>query len=291
VVRTAAVLVGMLAVTAPASAVSADAGLAEYGPLPSSLPIGGVCETQFDATGTLWVEQYLSSQVARYDLSTGRFTEYRTPMPLSVPGGMAVGPDGGLWMPEVTGNALLRVDPGDGSMREYRLPWRNAFDTTVAGLPLLFGIIKPGPGNTIVMDVPQQNEVVTLDVHTYRFTRYPLPTPSSSFPVGVWTARDGSIWVTESLGMKIARIDPASGAVQEFPLFGAAGVLTTVEGARFDRYPATAAGTDHAGQRREPVLHAVLPDRARARQPARHDQPGDTSGEGVADTVVGLVPV
>jgi len=241
-----------------------------------------VCETQFDATGTLWVEQYLSSQVARYDLSTGRFTEYRTPMPLSVPGGMAVGPDGGLWMPEVTGNALLRVDPGDGSMREYRLPWRDAFDTTVAGLPLhgglalsndvvagtdgamwftlggldaigrfdlathefteypvpgeslgqvqgLFGIIKPGPGNTIVMDVPQQNEVVTLDVHTHRFTRYPLPTPSS-FPVGVWTARDGSIWVTESLGMKIARIDPASGAVQEFPLFGAAGVLTTVEG-------------------------------------------------------------
>jgi len=278
-----AVCVAAAAVLGGASSSGAVAGgtVTEYGPLPS-IPLSGVCETHFDQAGRLWIEQYLSSQVAEFDPATNTFTEYNTPMPLSVPGGMAFGPDGGLWMPEVTGNALLRVDPADGSMREFQLPWANALNTTALNLPLhlgaglanditagadgamwftlgglnaigrfdpatgqfaeypvpneilgqvqsLFGIIKPGPGATVVMDLPQQNAVVTLDVYTHRYTEYSMPTPLS-FPVGVWTATDGSIWVTESLGMKIARIDPATGGIEQFPLFGLGGLLTSVEG-------------------------------------------------------------
>ncbi|MFE0460644.1 hypothetical protein ACFW1A_15495 [Kitasatospora sp. NPDC058965] len=271
-----------IAGAAPVRAVTGVVGaVTEYGPLPS-IPVSGVCETHFDAAGKLWIEQYLSSQVASFDPSAGTFVEHNTPMPLSVPGGMAVGPDGGLWMPEVTGNALLRVDPADGGMQEFRLPWENALNGRALDLPLhlglglandiaagpdgalwftlgglnaigrydpashafsrfpvpgevlgqvqaLFGIIKPGPGNTVVMDLPQQNAVVTLDVATHRFTRYTMPTPLS-FPVGVWTAGDGSIWVTESLGMRVARIDVGSGTIQEFPLFGLGGLLSTLEG-------------------------------------------------------------
>lgn len=273
--------VGVVVAVAGVVPASASGSVTEYGPLPS-IPVSGVCETHFDSGGNLWIEQYLSSQVARFTPETNTFTEYATPMPLSVPGGMAFGPDGGLWMPEVTGNALLRVDTADGSMREYPLPWLNALNTTAFDLPLhlglglandiaagpdgamwftlgglnaigrfdpashqfaeypvpgeilgqvqsLFGIVKPGPGTTIVMDLPQQNAVVTFDVFTHDFTRYAMPTPLS-FPVGVWTAKDGSIWVTESLGMKIARIAPATGSIQEFPLFGIGGLLTTVEG-------------------------------------------------------------
>ncbi|NUR59307.1 MAG: hypothetical protein HOV87_11655 [Catenulispora sp.] len=269
-----------VAVAVDGGRASANGAITEYGPLPS-IPLSGVCETHFDTTGDLWIEQYLSSQVAEFDPRTGEFTEYGTPMPLSVPGGMAFGADGGLWMPEVTGNALLRVNPADGGMHEYRLPWADALNTSALGLPLhlglalandvasgpdralwftlgglnaigrfdpatgqfskyavpgeilgqvqsLFGIIKPGPGNTVVMDLPQQDAVVTFDVYTHQFTDYPMPTPLA-FPVGVWTATDGSIWATESLGMKIARINPATGTVQEFPLFGPTGLLTALE--------------------------------------------------------------
>ncbi|PPK63159.1 hypothetical protein V5P93_004095 [Actinokineospora auranticolor] len=263
---------------APASAVPAP--ITEYGPVPSALPVGGVCEVEFDHSGALWVEQYVSSQVARFDPATGWFANYSTPMPLSVPGGMDIDAAGDLWLPQVTGNSLLRVDTDTGAMTEYPLPWANAFAVRALGIPLhtglglandlalgpdgalwftlggldsigrydpatgewarfrvpgevlgavgaLFGIIKPGPGRTVVFDLPQLNKVATLDVDTHRFTQYTMPTPLS-FPVGVRTAADGTIWVAEALGMKIARITPSTGQITEYPLLGLNGLLTSV---------------------------------------------------------------
>jgi virginiamycin B lyase len=269
------------ALTAPVpSTAFATTPITEYGPVPSSLPVGGVCEVEFDHSGALWVEQYLSSQVARFDPVTGQFVNYTTPMPLSVPGGMGVDPAGHLWMPQVTGNSLLRVDTGDGGMTEFPLPWANALNTQLLNIPLhtglglandialgpdgalwftlgglnsigrygpatgawskypvpgeilgqvgaLFGIIKPGPGRTVVFDLPQLNKVAILNVDTHQFTQYTMPTPAS-FPVGVRTASDGTIWVGEALGMKIARIDPATGLITEYPLLGVNGLLTSI---------------------------------------------------------------
>ncbi|MBM9508234.1 Vgb family protein [Actinacidiphila acididurans] len=268
------------ALLAAPGAAAQQSPITEYGPVPSSLPVGGVCEVEFDHNDNLWVEQYLSSQIARYDTTTGTFTNFDTPMPLSMPGGMDLDADGNLWMPQVTGNSLLRVDTRDGSMTEIPLPWANAFATTVLGIPLhtglglandiawgpdhalwftlgglnsvgrydphtgeftkyrvpgeilgqvhaLFGIIKPGPGRTVLFGLPQMNQVGTIDVDTKHFTLYTMPTPAS-FPVGVRSASDGSIWVGEALGLKIARIDPATGHITEYPLAGPAGILTGI---------------------------------------------------------------
>lgn len=276
------VTASLLATTLAPPSAAAASPITEYGPVPSSLPIGGVCEVEFDHRGKLWVEQYLSSQVARFDPATGQFENFATPMPLSVPGGMDLDLAGDLWMPQVTGNSLLRVDTDDGGMTEVPLPWANAFSTEALGIPLhsglglandlargadgalwftlggldsigrydpvtgawskfrvpgeilgqvgaLFGIIKPGPGRTVVFDLPQLNKVATLHVDTHVFTQYTMPTPNS-FPVGVRTAADGSIWVGESLGMKIARINPVTGAITEYPLLGVNGLLTSVLG-------------------------------------------------------------
>ena len=54
-------------------------------------PLSGACEVEFDRGGRLWVEQYLAGRFARMDPGTGHFTEFRTPMPLSVPGGEEIG--------------------------------------------------------------------------------------------------------------------------------------------------------------------------------------------------------
>lgn len=265
------------------AAATGGSPFTEYGPVPSSLPVGGVCEVEFDHNGKLWVEQYLSSQVARFDPGTGQFQNFDTPMPLSVPGGMDLDGQGNLWMPGVTSNSLIRVDTSDGTMSEVLLPWANAFQTEVLNLPLhvglglsndiawgadnalwftlggldsigrydpatgafskypvpgeilgqvhsLFGIMKPGPGRTIVFGVPQMNKIGMVDVDTKAITQFTMPTPLS-FPVGVRTApSDGSIWVGESLGMKIARINAATGQITEYPLLGVHGLLTSILG-------------------------------------------------------------
>lgn len=266
-----AVLVTGAATFLPAAgARAAVPHVVEYGPLPTG-PVSGACEVEFDHRGRLWVEQYLAGQFARMDPGTGRFTEFDTPMPLSVPGGEELGQDGAIWSTEVTGNSLLRIDPDSGTMRELPLPWAGALSTTALRLPLhsglglandiskgadgamwftlgglnavgridmathrmtkyrlptavgaeqaLFGIIKPGPGRTMVTDMPLENKVYSVDVDTKAVTAYTMPTPSS-FPLGVTTGPDGAIWVTEERAMKLARIDPVTGKINEYPLFG-----------------------------------------------------------------------
>lgn len=80
-----------------------------------------------------------------------------------------------------------------------------------------------------MFDIPQQNKVAIIDIDTKKFTLYTMPTPVS-FPVGVRTDDKGFIWVSESAGMKIARIDPVTGVIVEYPLFGADGLLKGVTG-------------------------------------------------------------
>lgn len=275
-----AVAAMLTALVPAANAGAAEPRVTESARVPSSLPLGGVCESEFDPQGELWVEQYLSSQVARYDTQTGDFEQHNTPMPLSVPGGMEMGPDGRMWMPEVTGNALFGIDTQTGERKEVPLPWAHALNLeqpplhggtslsndiaqgpdgkmyfTLGGLDAigsydtstgefakypvpgeilgqiqsLLGIIKKGPGRTVVMDLPQMNKVVTMDVDTKDMKQYTMPTPAS-LPVGVRGASDGNIWVTEAFAMKIARINPRTGAIKEYPLFSPQRVAENLRG-------------------------------------------------------------
>jgi virginiamycin B lyase len=210
-------------------------GFTEYDtPMPLSVP-GGMA---FGPDGGLWMPEVTGNALLRVDPADGSMREYPLPwanalnttaldLPLHLGLGLAndvvSGPDHALWFTLGGLNAIGRFDPSTGQFAEYPVPGE-----ILGQVQSLFGIIKQGPGDTVVMDLPQQNAVVTFDVSTHRFTDYPMPTPLS-FPVGVWTATDGSIWVTESLGMKLARIDPATGAIQEFPLFGPTGLLSTLE--------------------------------------------------------------
>jgi virginiamycin B lyase len=72
---TASALVAVVVMSLASTTDAADAAspITEYGPVPSSIPIGGVCETEFDQNGKLWVEQYASSQMARFDTKKNTF--------------------------------------------------------------------------------------------------------------------------------------------------------------------------------------------------------------------------
>jgi len=266
----------------PAAEAAPQAGdnpIVEYGPVPASLPIGGVCEVEYH-NGKLWIEQYLSSEITSYDLATGEYESFPTPQPLSVPGGMDIDDNGNYWMPGVTNNSLIRFSTDTGTYKQFPLPWNNAFSTTIGKTPVnvgtvlsndvaigpdgavwftagelnsigrfdpetetfsrykapgeiggqvhsLFGIIKPGPGRTVVFNMPQMNKIGTIDVDTKEIKQYTMPTPLS-WPTGIRTARDGTIWVGQGLGMNLAQVFPETGKVKEYPLLGPDGLLTSV---------------------------------------------------------------
>ena len=84
----------------------------------------GACEVEFDLTGRLWVEQYLAGQFARMDPATGRFTEFNTPMPLSVPGGEEVGQTGRSGPPRSRATACSGSTPTPVPCGNSRFPGR-----------------------------------------------------------------------------------------------------------------------------------------------------------------------
>jgi virginiamycin B lyase len=144
-------------------------------------------------------------------------------LPLHVGLGLAndisKGPDNAMWFTLGGLNSVGRIDMATHEMTRYQLP------TALGAEQALFGIIKPGPGRTMVTDMPLENKVYSINVDTKAVTSYTMPTPLS-FPLGVTTGPDGAIWVTEELAMKLARIDPATGKITEYPLLGANGLLS-----------------------------------------------------------------
>lgn len=273
----AAMLAGMF--VPGSAAVAVESPIVEYGPVPSQLPNGGVCEVESDGNGKLWIEQYLSSEITSYDKATGEYESFPTPQPLSVPGGMDKDHDGHFWMTGVTNNSVIRIDTRDGSYRQWPIPWANALSTTLNELPLntglslsndvawgadnalwftaggvnsigrfdpateefdrfpvpeflgankaLFGIMKPGPGRSIIFNMPQMNQVGMIDIDTKEIRTFTMPTPLS-WPTGIRTAEDGTIWVGEGLGMALAHIDPVTGTITEHKLLGVNGILTSI---------------------------------------------------------------
>lgn len=198
-------------------------------PMPLSVPGG----EEIGRDGAIWSTEVTGNSLLRIDPDSGSMSEIPLPwanalstkalgLPLHAGVGLAnditKGADGAMWFTLGGLDSVGRVDVRTHRMTRYRLP------TAAGPEQALFGIIKPGPGRTVVTDMPLENKVYSINVDTKAMTEYTMPTPLS-FPLGVTTGPDGAIWVTEEAAMKLARIDPATGRIREFPLFGLDGLL------------------------------------------------------------------
>jgi virginiamycin B lyase len=121
---------------------------------------------------------------------------------------LVAGPDGGIWFIENATQRLGRFDPTTHAFTEYALP--------SPGANLGLEIINRGAGDDLLFGLPNTNQIGVFNVATHRFTTYTSPTPLS-LPQGIAVA-DGAIWFTETLGQKLARVDPVTGEITEFPL-------------------------------------------------------------------------
>ncbi len=188
-----------------------------------------------DKGGLVWFAESGSGSLARYDPTTGRFSEFPLPQAGSRPFYITIDNNGTVWISETQYNQIVMFDPVTNSFKEYPVPTSGA----VPG-----GIAADKNGN-IWFTEEIAGKIGRLDPLTGNITEFQIPSPDS---IPIQTAIDarGLIWFTESKAGKIGMINPESGAITEFQprngtLLGPTGITATPDGSIWF--------TEHAGNR------------------------------------------
>ena len=171
--------------------------------LPMSLATG--------ADGNVYVTETVANKIAKVDVTTHQITEYSVPTPASVLIGGIGGQDGKQWFVEMTGNKLLSFDYQTHAMQEFPIP-------TPAAQPF---VVRSYAG-TIYFSEFGANAIGRFDPSTGTFASASIPTAASE-PIGLAQGVDGYLYTDESVGNKIAQIDPVTmETVNEYPIPSAA---------------------------------------------------------------------
>src|SRR5215472_14322824 len=104
-------------------------GEGSTGKIASVTPDGVITEYQFSffgvsvgittgSDGNIWFTDQTDHAVWRYELSTGTFTEFRTPTSNSFPGDITTGSDGNMWFTEQAVDKFGRITP-QGVITEF----------------------------------------------------------------------------------------------------------------------------------------------------------------------------
>lgn len=88
-----------------------------------------------DSAGVLWVSEWISGQVGRYDPATGEWREW--PLPGAAPQAYAVYVDerDDIWLSDFGANALVRFDPDTETFASVPLPDQGAAVRQIHGRP------------------------------------------------------------------------------------------------------------------------------------------------------------
>jgi len=145
-----------------------------------------------DAHGDdIWVTDFNNS-IQRYDIPTGVFTEFPTPVDSGDTDPLDVAPNGIVWFTEGIGQ-IGRLDPATGIITEF----------AIEGFPREINIASDGAVWFTEQLAPQA--VGRLDPVTNKVTLFPADGgPADIAPAGP----EGSMWFTRTTGGKIARISP-----------------------------------------------------------------------------------
>ena len=104
-------------------------GEGSTGKIASITPNGVITEYQFSffgvsvgittgSDGNIWFTDQTDHAVWRFEIATGRFTEFQTPTPNSFPGDITTGSDGNMWFTEQAVDKFARITP-DGMITEF----------------------------------------------------------------------------------------------------------------------------------------------------------------------------
>jgi virginiamycin B lyase len=172
-------------------------------PTPAALPMS----LATGADGNIYVTETTANKVAEINVTTHQITEFPVPTPASALIGGIAGQDGRHWFVEMAANKLLAMDYATHAMHEYPIP-------TLAAAPF----VVRSYGGIIYFSEFGANAVGRFDPVTGKFSSALITTPASE-PIGLAQGVDGYLYTDESVGNKIARIDPTTmTTVDEYPV-------------------------------------------------------------------------
>jgi virginiamycin B lyase len=216
-----------------------------------------------DSAGNVWFVEQNASRLAKYDMSSGNFTEYTLPVNHPITWGMAVTPDGDVWLTDANSSAIIRFDPGSGEFTQYALsrgsfpmqmvlgPEGSLWFTELYGHKI--GVIKPLDGSLNEFDVDVgagptglafdssgslwiamasftqglPSYLLNFDRTNASFKRYDMPFAIAQ-PTGVAVDDQGYVWLAEHGLSLLGRFDPRTGGLIEVATSAKAGLDTTL---------------------------------------------------------------
>jgi virginiamycin B lyase len=193
----------------------------------SVTPAGVITEHQFSffgvsvgitagSDGNIWFTDQTDHAVWRYDLSSGIFTEFKTPTPSSFPGDITTGADGNMWFTEQAAGKFARITP-TGEITEFTGvdspssitagPDGNiwitsaftaevarvtpALDITIFPIPSQADQIRPGNQNNLLFTEFSANKIasITTDGVVTESAEFP-----GSSPTGITAGVRSQVW-------------------------------------------------------------------------------------------------
>src|SRR5882757_9294870 len=158
--------------------------------------------------GSLWFTEQLQNKLGRLDPASGAFKEYPLKIEDSGPHGLVADSNGNIWF---TGNGkgyIGKLDPKTGDVAAYKMPDEKAEDPHTAVFDAR-GIMW--------FTVQVANMVGRLDPHTGKVELKAVQ-GQRALPYGIAINRKGVPFFCEFGTNKMAKIDPQTMAITEFPL-------------------------------------------------------------------------
>jgi virginiamycin B lyase len=186
-------------------------------------PDAALHDITVDPRGIAWVNELNEYKIGKFDPNTYEFTEI--PLPpgprkigiLDHAGPPVKGSGDSIWMGEVGANRRwLQFDTKYQEFTTYPV------SANVSG-PVTGNSMRVDPNGKMVWSTTR-NRIVGLNIQTKQFVAYDMPhwvkTKQNPGGYGIDVAGDGSVWFAEREANKMARLDPASGKIDEYPTPG-----------------------------------------------------------------------
>ena len=168
-----------------------------------------------DPYGNGWVNQRTGGKLGRLDGKTLEYREISLPpgkSDIARPGNLQIDSNGLAWLPDASSDRRwLSLDTKTEVFKSYPFPTSirggpngNSFAVHPDG-----SIWSSGPGAARRLD-PATGEFKTFDAPTW------LQTKQNPGGYGIAIDGDGKVWFAEDGADKMAKVDPATGTVQEF---------------------------------------------------------------------------